>query len=52
MGGVCRMSSRDSGRKDVGMGSKAQEVGLDLFIMIYNCVIVTGLRESKIVSDV
>ena len=39
---VGRMSSRHSSRKDVGMGSKAQEVGLQLFIIVCNCVIVAG----------
>ena len=49
---VGRMSTRYSSRRDVGMGSKAQEVGLELFIIVCNCVIVTGRKESKIVSDV
>ena len=48
---VGRMSSRHSSRRDVGMGSNAQEVGLELSIIVCNCVIVTGCRESKIVSD-
>ena len=39
---VGRMSSRHSSRRGVGMGSKAQEVGLELFIIVCNCVIVTG----------
>ena len=39
---VRRMPSRHSSRRDVGMGSKAQEVGLELFIIVCNCVIVTG----------
>ena len=39
---VGRMSSRHSSRRDVGMGSKAQEVGLELFIIVCNCVIATG----------
>ena len=33
------------------MGSKAQEVGLELFITVCKCVIVTGLKESKFVND-
>ena len=37
-----RMSSRHSSRRDVGMGSKAQEVGLEIFIIVCNCVILTG----------
>ena len=36
------MTSRHSSRKEVGMGSIAQEVGLELFIIVCNCVIVTG----------
>ena len=36
------MSSRNSSRRDIGMGSKAQEAGLELFIIVCNCVIVTG----------
>ena len=36
------MSSRHSSRRDVGMGSKAQEVGLELFNILCNCVIVAG----------
>ena len=36
------MLSRHSGRRDVGMGSSAQVVGLELFIIVCNCVIVTG----------
>ena len=39
---VGRMSSRHSRRRDIGMGSKAQEVGLELFIIVCNCAIVTG----------
>ena len=39
---VGRMSSRHSSRRDVGMGSKAQEVGLVLFIIVCRCVIVAG----------
>ena len=39
---VGRMSSRHSCRREVGMRSKAQKVGLELFIMACNCVIVTG----------
>ena len=39
---VGRMSSRYLCRGDVGMGSEAQEVGLRLFIIAFNCVIVTG----------
>ena len=49
---VGRMSSRHSSRRDVGMGSKAQEVGLECFIIVCNCVIVSGWKESKTVSDV
>ena len=37
-----RMSSRHSSRRDVGMGSKAQEVGFEFFFMACNCVIVAG----------
>ena len=36
------MSSRHSSRRDVGMGSKAQEEGLEIFTIVCNCVIVTG----------
>ena len=36
------MSSRDSSRRNVVMGSKAQEVGLEIFIIACNCVIETG----------
>ena len=39
---VGKMSSRHSSRRYVGMGSNAQEVGLELFIIVCNCVIVTG----------
>ena len=39
---VGRMSSRHSSRRDVGMGYKSQEVGLELFIVVCNCVIVAG----------
>ena len=39
---VGRMSLRHSSRRDVGMGSRAPEVGLELFIIVFNCVIVTG----------
>ena len=39
---VGRMSSRHSSRRDVGMGSKTQEVGLEPFIIVCNCVVVTG----------
>ena len=39
---VGRMSSRHSSRGYVGMGSKAQEVGFEIFIIVCNCVIVTG----------
>ena len=39
---VGRMSSRHSRRRDVGMRSKAQEVGLELFIIVCNCAIVAG----------
>ena len=39
---VGKMSSIHSGKRDVGMGSKAQEVGLEVFIIVCNCVIVTG----------
>ena len=39
---VGRMSSRHLSRRDVGMGSKAQEVGFELFIIVCNCVIVSG----------
>ena len=35
------MQSRHLSRRDVGMGSKAQEVGLELFIIVCNCLIVT-----------
>ena len=36
------MSSRHSSRKEVGMGSKAQEISLEFFIVVCNCVIVAG----------
>ena len=36
------MSSRHLSRRDVGMGSIVQEVGLELFIIVCNCVIVPG----------
>ena len=39
---VGRMSSRHSSRRDVGMGSKAHEESFELFIIVCNCVIVTG----------
>ena len=39
---VGRMSTRHSSRRDVGMGSKAQEVDLERFFIVCNCVIVTG----------
>ena len=39
---IGRMSSRHSCRREVGMGSKAQEVGLECFIIIGNCAILTG----------
>ena len=39
---VDRMSSRHLSRRDVGMGCKAQLVGLELFIVVCNCAIVTG----------
>ena len=38
---VDRMISRHTRKRDVGMGSKAQDVGLELFILVCNCVIVT-----------
>ena len=38
------MSSRHSSRRDVGMVSKAQEVGLELFIVVCNCGIVTSQK--------
>ena len=44
---VGRISSRHSSGRYIGMGSKAQEVGLELFIIVCNCVIVAGLREPK-----
>ena len=39
------MPSRHSSRKEVGMGSIAQEVGLEIFKIVCNCVIVTGRKE-------
>ena len=36
------MSSRHSSRRDVDMGPKAQEVGLELFIIVCNYMIVAG----------
>ena len=39
---VGRMSSRHSSRGDIGMGSKVQEVGLELFVIVCNCVVVAG----------
>ena len=39
---VGRMSSTHSSRREVGVGSKAQEVGLEFFIIVCNCLIVTG----------
>ena len=36
------MSSRHSSRRDVGMGSKAQEVDFEVFMTVCYCVIVTG----------
>ena len=37
-----RMSSRHSIRSEVGMGSKAQLVSMELYIIVINCVTVTG----------
>ena len=37
-----RMSSRHSIRSEVGMGSKAQLVSMELYIIVSNCVTVTG----------
>ena len=34
--------SRHLSRRNIGIGFKAQEVGLELFIIVWNCVIVTG----------
>ena len=39
---VGRMSSRHSSRSEVGVGSKAQEVGLAYFIIVRSCEIVFG----------
>ena len=39
---VGKMSSRRSRRSEVGMGHKAQEIGLELFIIVCDCEIVTG----------
>ena len=39
---VGSMSSRLWSRRDVSMGSKAHEVGFELFILVWNCVIVSG----------
>ena len=39
---IGRMSSRHSSRREVGMGSNVLEVGLELLIIVCNCVIVTG----------
>ena len=36
------MSSRHSSKKEVGIGSKAQKVVLELFIIVCNYAIVTG----------
>ena len=36
------MSSSHSSRREVGMGSNVQEVGLELVIIVCNCVNVTG----------
>ena len=34
--------SRHSSRRDVGMGSITLDVGFEFFIIVCNCVIVTG----------
>ena len=39
---VRRMSSRHSSWSEVGMGINAQYVGLEFFIIVYSCEIVTG----------
>ena len=39
---VGRMSSRHTSICEVGMGSKAQEVILEVFVISCNCVIVAG----------
>ena len=36
------MSSRHSSRRDIGMGSKAQEADFEVFMIVCYCVIVTG----------
>ena len=36
------MSTRHLSRRDVGMGSKELEVGLEIFIIVCNSVIVAG----------
>ena len=36
------MSSSHTSRSEVGMGSKAQEVGLEVLIISYNCLIIAG----------
>ena len=36
------MSSRNSSRREIGKGSKEQEAGLELFIIVCNFVIVAG----------
>ena len=40
------MSSGHSSRREVGMGSKAQEVGFEFFIIVCNSVIVTGWSQK------
>ena len=39
------MSSRHSSRREVAIESNVQEVGLELLIIVCNCVIVTGRKE-------
>ena len=45
---VGRMSSCHSSRREVCMGSKVQEVGLEIFIIVCNCVILLDERSQKL----
>ena len=47
---VSRMSSRHSSRRDVGMGSKAREVGLEFFyhsMQLCDCSWIKGVKNCK-----
>ena len=44
---VGRMSSRYSSRREFGMGSNVQEVGLELFIIVCDYNWMKGVKNSK-----